>query len=284
VNSEIWIPTILVQKSYGAKMQSIATGLVLLLLGCGVAVSMSSPYYGAGADDAVAVEISVAAPAGLNAAMTDVARAFESKTGSHVHLTFVDSDTLYSQIRGGGTFDAVFFTDMQDVRRLIASHAAVAASLTEYARDELVMCISPTVRFQFPPGNPLLALRDKTISHIAVSDPQKTTSGKVVEAALKTNRDYDLAVRRKLLIGKDNSEVAQFLEHGDADVALLPMTAARASGLWGARVIPISPRLYPPIRMGAVVMMRSRRRSEALVFLKFAASPDGRKIFRPGGL
>jgi molybdate transport system substrate-binding protein len=285
VNSEIWIPTILVQKFYGAKMQSIATGLVLLLLGCGVAVSMSSPYYGAGAgaDDAVAVEISVAAPAGLNAAMTDVARAFESKTGNHVHLTFVDADTLYSQIRSGATFDAVFFTDMQDVRRLITAHAAVAASLTEYARDELVMCISPTVRFQFPPGNPLLALRDKTISHIAVSDPQKTTSGKVVEAALKTNRDYDLAVRRKLLIGKDNSEVAQFLEHGDADVALLPMTAARASGLWGARVIPISPRLYPPIRMGAVVMMRSKRRSQAVAFLKFAASPDGRKIFRADG-
>jgi molybdate transport system substrate-binding protein len=266
-------------------MRSIATGLVLLFLGCGVAVSMSGPYYGAGAgaDDAVAVEISVAAPAGLNAAMTDVARAFESKTGSHVHLTLVDSDTLYSQIRSGGTFDAVFFTDMRDVRRLIAAHAAVGASLTEYARDELVMCISPTVRFQFPPGNPLLALRDKTISHIAIADPQKTNSGKVVEAALKTDRDYDLAVRRKLLIGKDNSEVAQFLEHGDADVALLPMTAARASGLWGARVIPISPRLYPPIRMGAVVMMRSKRRAEALEFLKFAASPDGRKIFRADG-
>jgi len=128
-----------------------------------------------------------------------------------------------------------------------------------------------------------LALRDKTISHIAIADPQKTNSGKVVEAALKTDRDYDLAVRRKLLIGKDNSEVAQFLEHGDADVALLPMTAARASGLWGARVIPISPRLYPPIRMGAVVMMRSKRRAEALEFLKFAASPDGRKIFRADG-
>ncbi len=157
--------------------------------------------------------------------MTEVARAFESKTGNHVHLTFVDSDTLYFQIRSGATFDAVFFTDMQEVRRLVASHAAVAASLApEYAHDELVMCISPTVRFQFPPGNPLLALRDKNISHIAIPDPQKIPSGKVTEAALKANRDYDLAVRRKLLIGKDNSEVAQFLEHGDADVALLPMT------------------------------------------------------------
>jgi hypothetical protein len=59
------------------------------------------------------------------------------------------------------------------------------------------MCISPIVHFQFPPGNPLLALRDKTISHIAISDPQKTASGKVAEDALKSNRDYDAAIRRK---------------------------------------------------------------------------------------
>ena len=100
---------------------------------------------------------------------------------------------------------------------------------------------------------------------------------------MRAGRDYDLAVRRKLLIGKDNAQVAQFLENGDADVALLPATAARASGLWGARVIPISPSLYPPIRMGAVVIMRSKRRSEALEFLRFAASSDGRTIFRREG-
>jgi molybdate transport system substrate-binding protein len=279
------VKVILVHKSDGAKMRNIAMGLVLLILGCGVAVPESSPYYpaGRGGDDATGVEISVAAPASLNAAMTEVARSFESETGNHVRLTFADSASLYSQIRSGATFDAVFLADMQDVRRLIASREAVATSLTEYARDELVMCISPAVRFQFPPGNPLLALRDKTISHVAIPDPQKTTSGKVAEAALKADRDYDLAVRRKLLIGKDNSEVAQFLDHGDADVALLPMSAARASGLWGARVIPISPRLYPPIRMGAVVILRSKRRSEALEFVRFAASPDSRKIFRQDG-
>jgi molybdate transport system substrate-binding protein len=266
-------------------MRQTGIKLVLLILGCEPAVAIGSPHYAAAraADDAAGVEISVAAPAGLNAAMTEVAQAFDEKTGRHVRLTFADSASLYSQIRGGATFDAFFSTDMQDVRRLAASRAAVASSVTEYARDELVMCVSPIVRFPFPPGNPLLALRDKTISHIAIPDPQKTTSGKVAEEALKSNRDYDAAVRRKILIGKDNSEVAQLMEHGDADVALLPMTAARASGLFGARVIPISPRLYPPMRMGAVVLMRSKRRSEALEFLRFAASPDGRAIFRRDG-
>jgi molybdate transport system substrate-binding protein len=274
-----------VHNSDGAKMRDTVIGLVLLILGCGLAFPNSSPYYagGGGADVSTGVEISVAAPAGLNAAITEVARAFEQKTGNHVRLTFADSASLNSQIRGGATFDAVFSADMKDVRRLVASRAAVAGSVTEYARDELVICISPIVRFQFPPGNPLLALRDKTISHIAIPDPQHTTSGKVAEEALRAGRDYDLAVRRKLLIGKDNSQVAQLLENGEADVALLPATAARAFGLWGARVIPISPSLYPPIRMGAVVIMRSKRRSEALEFLRFAASSDGRTIFRREG-
>lgn len=269
----------------GQKMRETAVGLVLLILGCGVAVPESTPYQagGGGTDDSAGVEISVEAPAGLNAAMTEVARAFESKTGNHVRLTFADSASLYSQLQSGATFDAVFSTNMQDVRRLVASRAALPASLTEYARDQLVICVSPIVRFQFPPGNPLLALRDKTISHIAIPDPQHTASGKVAEQALKGGRDYDLAVRRKLVIAKDNSQVAQFLENGDADVALLPMTAARASGLWGARVIPVSPTLYPPIRMGAVVIMRSKHRSEALALLRFAASSDGRKIFRRDG-
>jgi molybdate transport system substrate-binding protein len=266
-------------------MRNTAIKLLLLILGCGLAVPDSSPCDsgGRGADDAAGVEISVAAPAGLNAAMTEVARAFEQKTGNHVRLTFEDSASLYSQIRDGANFDALFSADMQDARRLVASRAAVAGSVTEYARDQLVICISPIVRFHFPPGNPLLALRDKTISHIAISDPQHTTAGKVAEEALRAGRDYDFAVRRKLLIGKDNLQVAQLLQSGDADVALLPMTAARASGLWSARVIPVSPSLYPPIRMGAMVIARSKRRAEALAFVRFAASPDGRSIFRRDG-
>jgi len=235
-------------------------------------------------DDSSGVELSVAAPAELNSAISEVAAAFEQKTGNHVRLTFGDSASLYSQIRNGATFDAFFSADMKDVRRLAASGVAVGASVTEYARDQLVMCISPMVRFQFQAGNPLLALRDKTISHIAIPDPQHTTSGEVAEEALRSGHDYDLAVRRKLLIGKDNSQVVQFLENGDADVALLPMTAAHASGLWGARVIPTSPSLYPPIRMGAVVITRSKRRSEALEFLRFATSLEGRTIFRRNGL
>jgi len=266
-------------------MRDTLIGLLLLIVSCGQAAPTSIPCHtgGGGTDDSSGVELSVAAPAELNSAISEVAAAFERKTGNHVHLTFGDSASLYSQIRGGATFDAFFSSDMNDVRRLAASGVAVNTSVTEYARDGLVMCISPMVPFPFPPGNPLLALRDKTISHIAIPDPQHTASGKVAQSALRAGHDYDLAVQRKLLIGKDNSQVARFLESGDADVALLPATAAHASGLWGARMIRIPTNLYPPMRMGAVVIMRSKRRSEALEFLRFSVSSDGRAMFRRDG-
>jgi molybdate transport system substrate-binding protein len=264
-------------------MRDTLLGLLLLTVGCGHAAPMSIPCHAGGADDSAGVELSVAAPQELNSAISEVAAGFAQKSGNRVHLTFGDSASLSSQIRSGATFDAFFSADMKDVQRLAASGVAVGASVTEYARDQLVMCISPVVRFQFQAGNPLLALRDKTISHIAIPDPQHTISGKVAEEALRGGHDYDLAVRRKLLIGKDNSQVAQFMEKGDADVALLPMTAARASGLWGARVVPIFPSLYPPIKMGAVVIMRSKHHREALELIRFAASSDGKAIFRRYG-
>ena len=98
------------QGSDGARMRHTAITVVLLILGCGPASAISSPEHAGGrvADDAVGVEISVAAPAGLNATLTEVAQAFEEKTGRHVRLTFEDSASLYSQIRSGATFDAFF--------------------------------------------------------------------------------------------------------------------------------------------------------------------------------
>jgi ABC-type molybdate transport system substrate-binding protein len=37
------------------------------------------------------------------------------------------------------------------------------------------------------------------------------------------------------------------------------------------------------MRMGAGVLIRSKHRSEALEFLRFVASPDGKAIFRREG-
>jgi ABC-type molybdate transport system substrate-binding protein len=114
-------------------MRDAVMGLLLIIVGCGQAAPISIPCDGGrGADHSSGGELAVAAPAELNSAISEVAAAFEQKTGNHVRLTFGDSASLYSQIRNGATFDAFFSADMKDFRRLAASGVAVGASSSRF--------------------------------------------------------------------------------------------------------------------------------------------------------
>ena len=261
-------------------MREAAIRLWLGVVACWLAVPGSVAEQAAEPrGDSSGVELTIAAASELDPALAEVARAFEEKTGKHVTLKFAESSGLYSQIRKGSAFDAFFPADMNDVRRLAASGLAVDTSITEYARDELVLCISPMVRVEFPPRNPLVAVRQKAISRIAVADAQRTAAGKAAVEALKAVRAYDVSVRRKILVGENLAQAAHFEENGNSDVALLTMSTTRAYPLGGTQVMAIASNLYRPIRMEAVVVTRSKHRREALEFLRFAASPPGQAIF-----
>lgn len=250
---------------------------------CGLATPALPHQSGGGASDSAGVELAVASAAELDPALTEVARAFEQKTGTHVRVEFADSADFYLKIRNGAAFDAFFSADMDHPQRLAASGTAVRASLTEYAHDGLVLCLSPMMRVPIPPGNPLLVLRDKTIQHVAISDPKNTAAGKLAIAGLQASRLNDISVRRKFLIGEDIAQTVQLAERGSADVTLLPMSATHANKVWGTRVIALPPNFDRPMRMGAVVITRSKQHRAALEFIKFAASTEGQAIFERYG-
>ena len=260
-----------------------------LLLGLAVWTATASdriPHQEGGPNanpSATGVELAIAAGDELNSALTELARQFEQKTGNRIRFTFADSSSLLTEIQNGSAFDAVFLPDMNDVRRLADSGIVRRSSITEYARDQMVLCIAPGVRIEPRPGNPLLLLTAKNIPRIAIASPQHTAFGKITVQALTAVHIYDVTIKRKLLIGENIAEVAQFLEKGDADVALLPGSALRTYQLRSMRVIPIASNLYSPIRKGAGVLTRAKHPRQALEFLKFAVSPDGKAIFRQAG-
>jgi ABC-type molybdate transport system substrate-binding protein len=70
-------------------MRDTVIGLLLIIVGCGQAAPISIPCDagGRGADHSSGAELSVAAPGELNSAISEVAAAFEQKTGNHVRLT-----------------------------------------------------------------------------------------------------------------------------------------------------------------------------------------------------
>jgi molybdate transport system substrate-binding protein len=232
---------------------------------------------------AAGVELTIVASEALSSPLTQLARQFEQKTGNRIRFVFVDSASLIQQIQNGSALDAVFLPDMDAARHLAASGTVTSVSITEYARDPMVLCIAPGVRIQPRPGNPLLLLTDKRLAHIAIASPHDTAFGKITVQALTAAHIYDFELRRKLLVGGDIAQVAQFLEKGNADVALLPGIAISAYQLTNIQMLPLASKLYNPMRMGAAVLQRSKHPRQALEFLRFAVSPDGRKVFREAG-
>src|SRR5579864_3456911 len=229
-----------------------------------------------------AVQLTIAAPAELNPAITQLARAFEQKSSKLVQITVEPWDNRRSPTKHAPVFDALFSQDTNELQRLAASGAVVASSVREVARDQLVICVSPLVRVEFPPRNPLLGLKEKAVSSIAIPDP-RTVYGRAAKQALKSIKVYSPVIAEKLAVGKDLADVAQLMERGDSSAAILPKSALQTYSLRGTRVIPIAQSLYPPIRMGSGVSRRSKHKQEAMLFLKFAVSPDGQEVFRQSG-
>ena len=247
-----------------------------------IALTLASPPQ-ANSVPPTQVELSIAATDELNSALTELARHFQQKTGILTHFTFADSAALLTQIRNGASFDAVFVSDMQDIHRLAASGFITPGSVTEYARDTMVLCFAPGVRIEPRPGNPLLLLTAKNIPRIAIASPDHTAFGKATVQALTAVHIYDVTVRRKLVIGDTVAEVAQLIQKGGADVAILPGSALKAYQLRSTQVIPIVSAHSSQLRKGAGVLKKSQHRDQARAFLKFAVSPAGRTIFRNAG-
>jgi molybdenum ABC transporter molybdate-binding protein len=233
-------------------------------------------------------QLTIAAPAEFNPVITQLARVFEQKSvgqrsGNRIHVVIVEPPTnLHSSITGRSFADAIFLSDIKDIQRLATSGALLGSSVKEVARDQLVICISPLVRVEFPPRSPLLGLKEKAVSSIAIPDP-RTVYGRAAKQTLKSIKVYSPVIAEKLAVGKDLSDVAQLMERGDSSAAILPKSALQTYSLRGTRVIPIAQSLYTPIRMGAGVTRRSKHQQEAIRFLKLAVSPDGQEVFRQSG-
>lgn len=264
-------------------MRNIA--LLVSMLGCALFAFPSSPAQQEEPSSSE-TQLTIAAPAELNPAITQLARAFEHKSdqrsGNQIHLVVVEPPAFHSSIANRSFADATFLPDITEIRRLAASGALLGGSVKQVARDQLVICVSPLVRVEFPPRNPLLGLKEKVVSRIAIPDP-RTVYGRTAKQTLKTIKVYSPVISEKLAVGKDLSDVAQLMERGDASAAILPKSALQTYSLRGTRVIPIAQSLYSPIRLGAGVSRRSQHKQEALQFLRFAVSPEGREVFRQSG-
>src|SRR5262249_25300766 len=139
---------------------------------------------------ATSQEITVAAAADLSHPLTELATAYQQKTGQQVKVSFGSSGNLTTQIQNGAPFDIFFAADEDYPKKLIAGGLGDEASLYRYAIGRLVLWVPRSSTLEIGKQG-LQSLLDPSVTKLAIANPQHAPYGRAAEAALKHEGIYD---------------------------------------------------------------------------------------------
>ncbi len=228
-------------------------------------------------------EITVAAAADLNYALTQLATRFEANSGTKVKISFGASGNLFSQIQNGAPFDLFFSADEDYPSKLATAGVADASSQRIYALGHLVLWVPNNSPFD-PEKLQMEVLTQPAVTRVAIANPQHAPFGRAAIAALQ---HYGLKdkIAGKLVFGENISQAAQFVQSGNAQAGLIAMSLAKSPTMESAGKFWVLPSdSYPELKQAVVVISASKNKKAAQAFLDFVLSPEGTATLQKYGL
>jgi molybdate transport system substrate-binding protein len=216
--------------------------------------------------------LTVAAASDLQSVLPQLVARFEQQTGHTVRTTLGSSGNFLAQIHNGAPFDVFLSADIAYPVELESAGLAEPGTLVPYATGTLVLWTRKGSGVDLRRG--IEGVVTDRVRRIAIANPDHAPYGRAAVAALQNSRVYEQA-RPKLVLGENASQAMQFVQSGNADVGLLPLSLARseAANVAGDYVA-IPPSLYPPIEQAGIVIRSSRNKDAARAFLAFLRQPD----------
>jgi molybdate transport system substrate-binding protein len=225
----------------------------------------------------------VAAAADLRFALEDAATKFvQEQWRFEVKTSYGASGSLLAQIENGAPFDLFLSADIDHARRLVAGHRGSADTLFAYGQGRLVLwvlAVSPVADL----ADPVAALRDPRVRTIAIANPAHAPYGRAAVAALRT-LGVEGRPTRRLVLGENVAQAAQFVESGAADVGLISLSLALAPLMKEhGRTWEIPPSAYPAFEQGGVVPTSARNAPGGRAFATWLRSDQGRAVLERFG-
>jgi len=226
-------------------------------------------------------QITVAAASDLQTVMPEIAARYRTATGERVRISYGSSGQFVAQIQNDAPIDLFLSADDGYVRRLVASGHADRASAVQYARGRLAMWTRSDSGIDL--GRGLSSLSDARVRRIAIANPAHAPYG---SAAMEALRRAGLAehLGRRLVMGENVSQAAQFAQTGSADAAIIALSLTRAPAMQRVGVaIELPEASYPPILQTGVIVSRSTKKAAAQRFLRFLKEPEVAALLRASG-
>jgi molybdate transport system substrate-binding protein len=212
-----------------------------------------------------AADLIVAAASDLAPLTPKLERAYKEK----IRFTLASSGSLKQQIENGAPFDVFLSANEQYVKDLAV--AGLVTDATIYATGRIALW-SPNGSV-----SSLADLKKKSVTHIAIPNPQHAPYGVAARQALESQGVWK-DVEPKIVYGENVRQALQFAESGNVEAVITSWTLLIGKGT----LLPAE--WHSPIRQTGAVVKSSNQPDAARRFLKFLLSPEIQKILNDGGL
>lgn len=227
-------------------------------------------------DSTASNELTVAAAADLQFALTEIAALFEEETGSKVTLVFGSTGQLGQQIENGAPYDLFAAADRKVIGRLVELGLIEADSVSLYARGRIVLAVNSQSGIA---ASDLKELPGLPVRSIAIANPDHAPYGAAAKQAMEATGVWD-DLQDRLVYGENVRQTLQFVQTGDAEVGIVALSIANVPEIsWTL----IAEQYHDPLDQALGVVAGSPHAALARQFARFINGDKGRPIMRNYG-
>jgi len=249
----------------------VVVAAMLVMTSCGAGGSDDGGDVGGD----VADQITVAAASDLRPAFEELGAAFTSETGIAVTFSFGSSGLLRDQIINGAPFDLFAPANVAFIDDVLAAGRGDADSVALYGRGRIVLWAPSGVVLP----DQIEDLGDPRFRRIVIANPQHAPYGMAAMQALTAAGVADL-VQDRLVYGENISDAMRIVESGNAEVGIIALSLAIASGREYQLVPDV---LHEPLNQALVVISSGARGAAAMAFREFILSTAGQAVMNRYG-
>ncbi len=233
-----------------------------------------------------AEEVVVAAASSLNFAVKEMVTEFEAQTGYQVRLSLGSSGSFYAQISNGAPFEVFLSADVGYAKALEEAGLVEPGTFFIYSVGRIVLWVStdsPVDLKELQMG----ALLHPSVKKIAIANPRHAPYGRAAEEALRSFKVHN-HVKDKIVYGEHQSQAAQFVQSGAAEIGILALSQALSPILGKAgRFWEIPSKVYSPLPQSIVILKTARAHHNlraVRIFYDWVKGSFGQAVLRKYGL
>jgi molybdate transport system substrate-binding protein len=223
----------------------------------------------------------VAVAANFTKPMTEIADAFEKKTGHSASLSFGASGKFVAQIENAAPFEVFLAADDKSTAKVLQDGFAVANTDFTYAIGKLVLW-SATAGLVDDKGE---VLAKGGFKHIALADPKLAPYGAAALEILKTKNLLD-KLQPLFVLGENISQTYQFVSTANAElgfVALSQVIDPEKGKILNGSAWQVPENLYTPIKQNALLLKKGEGNPAAPALIEFLKSTEAKAIISKYG-